>query len=452
MTENNISSNEVQLDRESAEFKDFGRFKIENKTYGAQYRNIYTARLKKLQSILKERVKLKWGNHKILQLTNLSDMTEADAAVILIGTLYKHQEFKPSILKEMSEELQLVPQPTRSNYSSIKDQLFLEDETLRVRLVGDHMDVGEIVTGLVCAVLGRELENGCFWVQDFCFPGMCPRVSTSRSLSSHPGRVLLISGLDMANTPDSLELELLTEWITGMAGNPQAQRSSATVCLVIIAGNSVRGSVETYPHRGYSGARNQRTTAAVETILATHRFDKFLKQIVENCRVLLMPGEFDPSNHSIPQQSLHHCILPESSRLKTLHCGTNPWIGKLGDRIVAGSSGQPVDDIKRVTGLMNFSPLDCLEKTLTWRHFSPTAPDTLPAYPYFDTDPFIMEESPDIYFVGNMKEYSTKLLIGEEGQSVRLISIPKFSKTSTGVIVDLDTLETEQIFFGNERE
>lgn len=81
---------------------------------------------------------------------------------------------------------------------------------------------------------------------------------------------------------------------------------------------------------------------------------------------------------------------------------------------MAGSSGQPVEDIRRVAGLMNFSPLDCLEKTLAWRHFAPTAPDTLSAYPYFDSDPFIIEECPDIYFAGNMEGYSTKLLIGKE--------------------------------------
>ncbi|XP_063975626.1 DNA polymerase delta subunit 2-like [Diachasmimorpha longicaudata] len=448
MSENNFGRHEVELDREFSEFKDFSRFKIGERTFKAQYRNIYIARLKNLRGTLKERVKLKWGNYKILQLTNLSEVPEDDKPIILIGTLYKHQELKPSILKEKSDDLQLIHQPSSSNYSSIKDQLFLEDEDLRVKLVGDHMSPSDLVTGLVCAVLGREAVNGCFWVQDFCFPGMCPKVSTSRLLSSHPGSILLLSGLDMANTPDSVEQELLVEWITGMAGDPTNQKDAASVGLVIIAGNSVRGSVESCSQRGYLGAMNHRTTAAVETIVATHRFDKFLRNILENCGVLLMPGEFDPSNHSIPQQSLHHCIIPESSRFKSLHGGTNPWIGKIGGRIVAGSSGQPVDDIRRVAGLMNFSPLDCLEKTLTWRHFSPTAPDTLPAYPYFNSDPFVMDECPDIYFVGNMEEYSTKLLIGEEGQSVRLISIPKFSSTSTAVIVDLDTLETQPISFG----
>lgn len=82
---------------------------------------------------------------------------------ILIGVLYKDQKLKPSILKDLSQELQLEAQPS-NNYASTDDQLFLEDETLRVKLLGNHMNVQEVVTGLVCAVLGYELENGTFWV------------------------------------------------------------------------------------------------------------------------------------------------------------------------------------------------------------------------------------------------------------------------------------------------
>ena len=40
-----------------------------------------------------------------------------------------------------------------------------------------------------------------------------------------------------------------------------------------------------------------------------------------------------------------------------------------------GSSGQPVNDIYKFSKLDN--PLDILEKTLTWCHMAPTAPDTL---------------------------------------------------------------------------
>jgi len=74
-----------------------------------------------------------------------------------------------------------------------------------------------------------------------------------------------------------------------------------------------------------------------------------------------------------------------------------------------GSSGQPIEDIMRVTGATDISPLEWLERTLLWRHMCPTAPDTLPVLPYFVKDPFIMNYCPDIYFVGNTDKAETKL-------------------------------------------
>lgn len=82
---------------------------------------------------------------------------------ILIGTLYKDQKLKPSLMRDLSKELQLEAQPNK-NYASTDDKLFLEDETLRIRLVGNHANIQDVVTGLVCAILGHELENGTFWV------------------------------------------------------------------------------------------------------------------------------------------------------------------------------------------------------------------------------------------------------------------------------------------------
>lgn len=51
--------------------------------------------------------------------------------------------------------------------------------------------------------------------------------------------------------------------------------------------------------------------------------------------------------------------------------------------------------------------LDVLKKTLEWGHLCPTAPDTLPSYPFADRDPYILTDRnmPQVLFAGNQVSY-----------------------------------------------
>ncbi|XP_035722781.1 DNA polymerase delta subunit 2-like isoform X3 [Vespa mandarinia] len=410
--------------RDNIPLKDFKRFLIPSENIHHQYSSIYFTRLNALRDIVIQKAKTKWG------------------------TLYKHQELKKSALQMLSKELQFCPQPLQFNYESFKNILFLEDETLRVKLTGNHMNIQSIVTGIVCAMLGRRQENGTFWVEDWCFPGCCSAPSTSCISIRKNKMILLVSGLSLVNDINSFGLTLLSEWIIGMAGNSCVQKEAAHIAHVIIAGNSVKGFIETFNHQNYS-KKQKYNEITKETKVATYRLDEFLKSIVKCCCVTLMPGEFDPACHTLPQQPLHPCLLPQTIRIyryKSFNSVTNPWIGSIGSRIIAGSSGQPIQDIMKIANLIENSPLTWLENTLYWRHYVPTAPDKLSCYPYFKNDPFIIKECPDIYFVGNMEEYDTKV-ISDEGHIVRLICIPNFSKTQTVILLDLESLETFPVSF-----
>lgn len=101
-------------------------------------------------------------NVPIIKLADLENLEGQQC--ILIGTLYKHQQWKPSILRELSEDHQLSLSCSKSDYCSEKDQSFLEDEMLRIKLVGDQVNLKQIVTGVVCAVLGNENNDGTFMV------------------------------------------------------------------------------------------------------------------------------------------------------------------------------------------------------------------------------------------------------------------------------------------------
>ncbi|XP_043491787.1 DNA polymerase delta subunit 2-like isoform X2 [Polistes fuscatus] len=431
--------------RENIPLNDFKRFLLPSKNFQCQYSSIYLTRLNALRDNVILKAKIKWATHKIINISDLVEFEENKPCVI-IGTLYKHEELKRSALQMLATELQVCPQPLQSNYESFKDILFLEDEALRIKLTGNHMNVQSIVTGIVSALLGRRQNNGTFWVEDWCFPGYFPTPPTSSISLQRNTMTLLVSGLSLANNVDPFGLTLLSEWIIGMAGTSCIQKEAARIAHVIIAGNSIRGFIEKFNHISYSKQKNYNEILTKETKVATHRLDEFLKPIVKCCCVTLMPGEFDPTCHMLPQQPLHPCLLPQTIRYKSFHCATNPWVGSIGSRIIAGSSGQPIQDIMKVDNILNNTPLEWLENTLYWRHYAPTAPNSLPSYPYFQNDPFIIKECLDIYFVGNMEKYETKV-ISDEGHVVRLVCIPNFSKTRTAVLLDLESLETFPISF-----
>ncbi|XP_043269570.1 DNA polymerase delta subunit 2-like [Venturia canescens] len=435
------------FERKRAQYTDYSSRFHERKTdFSKQFAHMYACRLAELRPILIDRVEAKWADIPIVKLADLEH--QLDKRCIIIGTLYKHQQWKPSILRELNEETTEVVVEQKDHYCDEKDQPFLEDEMLRIKLVGDKVDIDEVITGVVCAILGHKTESGTFDMEDWCFPG-CPLQSRT-PITPIKGKLVLVSTLDLMNNAKCLSTSLLSEWISGMAGNLMSQSEQASVVRVLLTGNSVsstsneRSEQDLLVNAAYNQESITQTSAAID------KLDKWLKGLLEHCCVTLMPGEHDPTNFMLPQKPFHRFMLQNSSRYAHFQGASNPWIGKVGNRLVTGSSGQPIEDIARVCGnTSKRTPLDWLERTLVWRHFCPTAPDTLPSHPYYEKDLFIMSECPDIYFVGNTNKFETKLWTGDNGQTVRLICVPQFTKTKSVVLVDMETLHTETISFGS---
>lgn len=77
-----------------------------------------------------------------------------------------------------------------------------------------------------------------YWFQviDWCLPGCCPKLSTFDRPLETQEKILIISGLDLANNLQSLSTDLLFEWITGMIGCEEVHKDVASIVCIIIAG------------------------------------------------------------------------------------------------------------------------------------------------------------------------------------------------------------------------
>ncbi|KAF9578074.1 hypothetical protein BGW38_006335, partial [Lunasporangiospora selenospora] len=304
----------------------------------------------------------------------------------LVGTIYMEMKLKPNILSDITRDHWIPAQPDRPKYTDDDDSVYLEDESGRVKLTGPKIDSDLFVTGVVMAVLGNELPDKY---------------------------IALASGLGIGSKEfNPLELDMLAEFLTGELGTTEEQRSGSNIVRFVLAGNSIvtpETADDDVKIKKYGYDRSSFVTEPTKIL------DGFLQDVCSSVSVDIMAGESDPSSATMPQQAIHHALLPKARQFSTFRCVTNPYWSSIDGTTLLGTSGQTVDDIYKY--VKSEDRLDMAVQTLKWRHVAPTAPDTLWCYPFKDKDPFIMERTPHIYFIGNQDKFATTLIHVRAGAS-----------------------------------
>lgn len=268
-----------------------------------------------------------------------------------------------------------------------------------------HCD--KVVTGITCALLGTGDDKGRFMVKDYVFASL--REQISRPIFEDSAYLVFLSGLDFVHFGKfAINLKLVTAWLAGLIGDLENIATSKIIRL-IIAGSSIRNDPEEVEPSISLLSRRIESTQSIE---AVKEFDTFLLELSRLIDVDVMPGENDPSNNILPQKPMHFCMFPQATAYKSLNQVSNPYFFSVGGLKILGSSGQPVTDILNFSEIPN--SLEALESCLKWSHLAPTAPDTLGCFPFFENDPFIIEECPHVFFAGNQKKFATKEFKGNK--------------------------------------
>lgn len=453
------------------------------KTYTPQYAHIYFCRLQQLRPHVRKAAEVAFGGASPVlrfakSIVEAAYRSEAEC-VVLIGIVFRHMTAKPSILAEYEAPSirRLIPDPPAravAPYPRLDDVVFMEDDHARCSLDVSALDPSQralFATGVVLAVRGREdRRTGAFSVDavSSAMPAPQKPLPAPASVPSASLRmVCVVSGLDV--TAVSPSLELLLECLRGTFDVPDTPFAPSVV-QAIVAGN-VWGTppAGTQAHTALSAHGKAQFAGALQEA------DRVLSLLAAILPTMVMPGANDATNYLLPQQALHRCLLPGASRNRNLARVPNPLQCTIDRRVFLGTAGQNVDDLalydmkaaqadgdkegkEQVYRASGEKVLDVLEMMVMTRHLAPTCPDTLGSYPFIDSDPFVMEETPHVLFAGNQKEFASRLVklpvspaqgSGSsmevegviEGQNVRLISIPRFDETGQAVFVNLDTLE-----------
>eukprot|EP00804_Cyclotella_cryptica_P009729 CCRYP_011245-RA/>CCRYP_011245-RA protein AED:0.23 eAED:0.23 QI:0/-1/0/1/-1/1/1/0/553 len=422
----------------------------------------------------------------------------------------------PNGLAAKGARVEGAQEPLRAHLFDSKkgDLLHLEDESGRVELFpfgdsqnsmdvdnADALDANKVATGVVAAVIGEVIEGkGVMHVRSIHFAGPPLFGHDAKSADGMRGtlagetetddpQILLVSGLAFGTDSPSdikaggslaLRREMLLEYLTNSdIGN------GAAISRVIVAGGGVAppkkdafadSNKENNHHTNGNKSKKTKYESTSPMAFSLRELDVYFSEILSSgIPVDYIPGWHDPTNANWPQRPIHSCLLPNScSFVDLFQRSTNPYECTVGEKVrVLGSDGLNVADLRRflprsVTNaggdageeLTAVSAVDALNHTFRYGHIAPTGPDSLPMFPSSESDPFILNKRPVVYFSGNCEKFETRV-VGANGEEIasanaekdvsRLICIPSFALTGEVVLVNLKTLECQVMSFDDVR-
>lgn len=430
--------------------------------YGRQFFPMYQQRLAMLKPRVDREATRKWGsntrevNGKLIQhKQKILDIVSGELCWVS-GTIFSDMKHKLNILNDVEKGTDDLLPRNPSKYVDNENEavIMIEDESGRAILHNEELlRKSHLVTGCVVGVLGIEIQAGIFEIMEIVNPMAAPQTLALADVEQGAPEewVAYVSGLYVGKETDfDDKLMILLQWLAGELGGENDVARAKSVLNLVVLGNSIAEN-EQEENLNFTTTNNfgSKNTAKFSTESLT-LFARWLNEVIATILVTVMPGESDPCEICLPQQPIHRALFSKnapfvgSCSLKSL---TNPTWMEFGTGLrVLATSGQNISDIcKYRVGTRDLEEtLEIMEQTLRWQVFAPTAPDTLYCYPFEDKDPFALDETPNLYVVGNQCASGGKeVQVGSN--TVKIVSVSEFRKSGEIVLVNTKTLQTETI-------
>ncbi|GMT25082.1 hypothetical protein PFISCL1PPCAC_16379, partial [Pristionchus fissidentatus] len=413
--------------------------------FDRQYYHFYNARIGALKSRVEANARKHIDANVVVR--RLEDLVDEESALV-IGTIEKRIESRPSVLKEIAEDEQKMVEADDDDTApcsmlSKTDFIEFEDETQIVKLSG-KIDMAEVSTGSIVGLYGKMVKENLFEVERLVWPS--PARQHELPEERPPYSIAFISGLNLSSAETASKtrsaLDLLVRWITGCGMGESESEKALRVIRLVICGSSI--SAPDMATEMSEMARSITREEPVPDQVALTTVDELISTLVKSIEVDLLPGLGDPSPCLLPQQPLPRCAFSKGGTSGYLRLHTNPSDVTIGGIDFIISSGQNVSDIST-------SPVDALSIILKSQHISPTCPDTVDGFPFEDRDPFVIDRCfPHVVIAGNQARAEHKQVEFDDGISCLLVGVSCFSESHSITLLDLETMEVTQKHFGFE--
>ena len=357
-----------------------------------------------------------------------------------------------------------------------KDTLSIEDTSGRVKIDknSSKININEFVSGIPVAFKGKLNDKGAFIVEDYLFYNPeetvendknkeTPMDIESNTPEQNKNLILFISNLRIGNPDEKLDGKaasartMLVDFIQNNNLNDKFSDLSKRIKRVIFLGSSVYVNEKIEQLEKGSFLRAEEYKTELNTIIDNYsRLDKYLKIISDYIHVDFINSIEQNDGVYYPQNPNNQLIFLENMsniNAKALNLESNPFIFDIYSQKTKtkknflGTSGENINTILQYTDINN--PLIAMKKTLEWGHLAPLAPDTLRIYPYSASDPLVLKQIPDAYFISGKNELN-KDLTKVHNKNILLVELPDFSKTNKGVIYNIDNDKLTEINFAQQ--